>query len=170
MSVPCRHAPVKEGHTACSPAWSAVAAPCWAVADRGSRLLGSRGASRASGRRSGGSRGAGARVLRGDNVPVAAKRWWAVTKRVARPGSRDHCRPKQLGAWQHTFTALHAAYCFRIESHIDACTARNTSTACPPPAAVRRAEQLAVLRIVVGGEESQIGAIPHRASKRCPSH
>jgi hypothetical protein len=98
--------------------------------------------------------------------PVAAKRWWAVTKRVARLGSRDHRRPKQAA---HLHCAA-SARCIQIESHTDARTACTTSTTYRPPVAARRAEQLAVLRIVVGGEESQIGAIPHWASKRCPSH
>jgi hypothetical protein len=43
---------VKEGHTAYSPAWSAVAAPCWAVGGSWIQLLESLGAWGASGRRS----------------------------------------------------------------------------------------------------------------------
>jgi hypothetical protein len=64
-----------EGHTACSPAWSAVAAPCWAVADAGSDLLGSLGAWGASGRRSVGRDCAGRQVFHGDDVTVQKDIW-----------------------------------------------------------------------------------------------
>jgi hypothetical protein len=84
MLVFCRATVFKEGHTACSPAWSAVEAPCWAVADAGSDLLGSRGAYGASGRRSFGRDLLVGQVFHDGNVQSLQKDSGSVTKRIPR--------------------------------------------------------------------------------------